>query len=142
MASLRREIWLERTPDEVWEAIRDVGAVHERLTRGFVLDTTMEAGPAARVVTFANGAVVRELIVDVDDDRRRVAYAAVEGPLGLTHHNASFEVVGGPDGRTLLVWITDLLPDDVAPTVEGMMDQGVAAMLRTLDGAGVSGGVG
>lgn len=137
MASLRREIRLERNPGEVWEAIRDVGAVHERLARGFVVDTTLEADPAARVVTFANGAVVRELIVDVDHDRRRLAYAAVEGPLGSTHHNASFEVVDEPDGGTLLVWVTDVLPDDVAPAVEGMMDQGVAAMQRTLDGVGV-----
>jgi Polyketide cyclase / dehydrase and lipid transport len=134
MASIRREIELARDPDEVWSAVRDVGAVDRRLARDFVVDTTMD-DPAARVVTFANGAVVRELIVDVDDDRRRVAYAAVEGPLGSTHHNASFEVTPGPDGKTLLVWIADVLPDDVAPALGGMMDLGVAAMRRTLDGA-------
>jgi Polyketide cyclase / dehydrase and lipid transport len=137
MASLRREIELARDPDEVWDAIRDVGAVHHRLARDFVVDTRMD-DPAARLVTFANGAVVRELIVDVDDHRRRVAYAAVEGPLGSTHHNASFEVTPGPGGGTLLVWIADLLPDDVAPAVEGMMDLGVAAMRRTLDGVEVA----
>jgi hypothetical protein len=138
MASLRREIHLERNPDDVWDVIRDVGAVHHRLARDFVVDTVMEADPAARMVTFANGAVVRELIVDVDDHRRRVAYAAVEGPLGSTHHNASFEVMPGTGGGTLLVWISDVLPDDVAPTVEGMMDLGVAAMRRTLDGVEVA----
>jgi Polyketide cyclase / dehydrase and lipid transport len=137
MASLRREIELARDPDDVWDAIRDVGAVHHRLARDFVVDTRMD-DPAARLVTFANGAVVRELIVDVDDHRRRVAYAAVEGPLGSTHHNASFEVTPGPGGGTLLVWIADLLPDDVAPAVEGMMDLGVAAMRRTLDGLEVA----
>jgi hypothetical protein len=31
-----------------------------------------------------------------------------------------------------------VLPDDVAPAVEGMMDLGVAAMLRTLDGVEVA----
>ena len=137
MASIRREIELARDPDEVWDVIRDVGAVHHRLARGFVVDTAMEADRRARVVTFANGAVVRELIVDVDDDRRRVAYAAVEGPLGSTHHNASFEVTPGPGGGTQVVWVADVLPDDVAPAVEGMMDLGVAAMRRTLDGVGV-----
>lgn len=137
MASLRREIELARDPDEVWDAIRDVGAVHHRLARDFVVDTRMD-DPAARLVTFANGAVVRELIVDIDDDRRRVVYAAVEGPLGSTHHNASFEVTPGTGGGTLLVWIADVLPDDVAPAVEGMMDLGVAAMRRTLDGVAVA----
>jgi Polyketide cyclase / dehydrase and lipid transport len=137
MASIRKEIWLERDPDAVWEAIRDVGAVHQRLARGFVVDTTLEADPAARVVTFSNGAVVRELIVDVDDGRRRFAYAAAGGPLGSTHYHASFEVLSGPDGGTLLVWVTDVLPDTVGPAVEGMMDVGVTAMVRTLDGVGV-----
>ena len=137
MASLRREIELARDPDEVWDVIRDVGAVPRCLARDFVVDTRMD-DPAERVVTFANGAVVRELIVDVDDDRRRMAYAAVEGPLGSTHHNASFEVTPGPGGGTLLVWISDVLPDDVAPAVEGMMDLGVAAMRRTLDGVEVA----
>jgi hypothetical protein len=87
--------------------------------------------------TFANGAVVRELIVDVDHGRRRIAYTAVDGPLGSTHHNASFEALAEPGGGTLLVWVTDLLPDEVAPAVEGMMDQGVAAIHHTLDGVGV-----
>jgi Polyketide cyclase / dehydrase and lipid transport len=122
----------------VWDVIRDVGAVHHRLAQDFVVDTVMEVDPAARVVTFANGAAVRELIVDVDDQRRRVAYAAVEGPLGSTHHNASFDVTPGPGGGTLLVWISDVLPDDVAPALEGMMDLGVAAMRRTLDGVKVA----
>jgi carbon monoxide dehydrogenase subunit G len=137
MASLRREIQLDRSPEDVWAALRDIGAVHERLARGFVVDTTTEADPVARIVTFANGAVVRELIVDVDDERRRIAYAAVEGPLGSTHHNASFEVTRAPDGGTLLVWVTDVLPDVVVPAVEGMMDKGVAAMRHTLDGVEV-----
>ncbi|HZA76052.1 MAG TPA: SRPBCC family protein [Acidimicrobiales bacterium] len=135
MASLRRDIKLGRNPEDVWRAIRDVGAVHERLAQGFVVDTALE--PGARVVTFANGAVVRELIIDVDDDRRRLSYTAIEGPLGSTHHNASFEVVGEPDGGSRLVWITDVLPDDVAPAIEGMMDQGVTAMIRTFDGVAV-----
>ena len=138
MASLRREIELGRDPDEVWDVIRDVGAVHHRLARDFVVDTTMEADLAVRVVTFANGAVVRELIVDVDDDHRRLAYAAVEGPLGSIHHNASFQVAPGPGGGTQLVWVADVLPDDVAPAVGGMMDLGVAAIRRTIDGVEVA----
>jgi hypothetical protein len=138
MASIRREIELARDPDEVWDVIRDVGAVDRRLAPDFVVDTTLEADRAARLVTFANGAVVRELIIDVDEDRRRVVYAAVEGPLGSTHHNASFEVRPGPGGKTLLVWIADVLPHDVAPALEGMMDLGVAAMRRALDGVEVA----
>jgi hypothetical protein len=130
MASIHKEIQIQRSPDQVWAAIRDVGAVHERLARGFVVDTCLE--PGARVVTFANGVTARELIVAVDEDRRRIAYSVAAGPLGSTHHNASFEVTPEPDGGSRLVWITDVLPDEVAPIVEGMVEQGSVAIARTL----------
>lgn len=78
MASIRREIQVNARPEKVWEAVRDVGAVHERLAPGFVVDTKMEEG--ARVVTFANGMTARELIVDVDDAARRLVWSVVGSP--------------------------------------------------------------
>jgi len=127
MSSIRKEVLLDGHPDEVWNVVRDVGAVHRRFAPGFVVDTQLEGG--ARVVTFANGHVARELIVDVDDEARRLAYAAVGGR--LTHHNASFQVV--PEGdRTRLVWIADLLPNELAPVIGGMMDEGVKAIKTAL----------
>jgi carbon monoxide dehydrogenase subunit G len=136
MASIRKEISIDARPDDVWAAIRDVGAIHQRLAPGFVTDTRME-GEAARVVTFANGFVVRELIVDVDDERRRLAYAAVGGR--STHHNASFEVFAdGPEG-TRLVWIADVLPHEVAAPIGDMMEQGARVMQRALERCTVRG---
>src|SRR5207249_2095322 len=82
-AALRKEILIDNRPESVWAAVRDVGAVHERLVPGFVVDTRLEDG--ARVVTFGNGLVARELIVDVDDAARRLAWAVVGSPR-LTHH--------------------------------------------------------
>ena len=128
MASITREIHLHHPADHVWDAVRDVGAVHDRLARGFVTGTTVE--PGCRTVTFVNGAVARELIVGVDDERRRLAYAVVEG-LGAAHHQASFEVVDERDGTSRLVWITDVLPDELAPILEGMVELGTEAITRT-----------
>jgi carbon monoxide dehydrogenase subunit G len=128
MASIHKEIQLDARADEVWAAIRDVGAVHERLAPGFVTDTRMD-GDRARVVTFANGVVVRELIVDVDDAARRLAYAAVGGR--STHHSASFQVFGDGEGSRL-VWIADVLPDEVAKPIAELMEQGARVMQRTL----------
>jgi hypothetical protein len=91
MGSIRHELHCARGPDEVWDVVRDVGAVHERLAPGFVSATRLDGGD--RVVTFANGVVVREAIVTVDDDRRRLAYAVIDSPLGLRHHQGCFEVV-------------------------------------------------
>jgi len=137
MASIRKEILLDRRPEEVWDVVRDVGAVHERFAAGFVVDTKLEGD--ARIVTFANGFVARELIVTIDDEARRLAYAAVGGP--LTHHNASFQVVAEGKERTRLIWIADLLPNELAPTIDGMMEQGVEAIRRTLSSATVGHGL-
>lgn len=130
MASIRREIVIEASPERIWDAVRDVGAVHERLAPGFVVDTRLEAG--ARVVTFANGLVARELIVDVDDEARRLAWAVVGSPR-LTHHNASMQVFDDGDRGSRVVWIADLLPNENAGTIAAMIDEGLGTMKKTLE---------
>jgi hypothetical protein len=129
MATIRKDISLRTEPARVWDVIRDVGAIHTRLAPGFVTDTRMEEG--ARVVTFANGHVARELIVTVDEDAKRLVYSVVGG--SATHHNASFQVIPTADNQTSLVWITDVLPDTVAAPLSAMIDAGSAVIQRTLD---------
>jgi carbon monoxide dehydrogenase subunit G len=136
MASIRREISVAAPAAQVWDAVRDVGAVHQRLVRGVLLDTRME--PGARTVTFANGMVVRELMIDVNPQERRVAWSAVGGR--LTHHNASAQVFAQGAGQCRIVWIADLLPHEMAPAIAGMIEQGLAAMKRALGGTGTSTG--
>lgn len=126
MASIRRDVSLNAPLHEVWDALRDIGALHIRLVPGFVVDTKLEEG--ARIVTFGNGMVVKELIVDVDEQQHRVSWAAVGTQ--LTHHNASFQLFQEADNRTDGVWIADLLPHEAAPTVAAMIEQGLAAMKR------------
>jgi carbon monoxide dehydrogenase subunit G len=128
MASIRREFALSASPDTVWAAIRDVGAVHTRLAPGFVVDCRLD-GPE-RLVTFANGLAARELIVDVDEAARRLAYAARSER--LKHHGASFQVFQDGAGCRI-VWIADFLPHEAAGAVAKMMDVGVAAMRKALD---------
>ena len=129
MASVHREIVIVRPPTEVWDALADVGALHTRLAPGFVTDCRLE--PGARVVTFANGMVARELIVDVDAERRRVAWSVVGGR--LSHHNASAQVLAAGNDATRFVWIADFLPDEHAPALATMIENGLAAMKRHLD---------
>lgn len=126
MASIRREVLLNAPLHQVWDALRDVGALHTRLVPGFVVDTKLEEG--ARIVTFGNGMVVKELIIDVDEQQHRVCWAAVGTP--LKHHNASFQLFQEAENRTDGVWIADLLPDAAAPNVAAMIEQGLAAMKR------------
>lgn len=136
MASIHREVLIGASPDLAWDALRDVGAIHRRLAPGFVTDVRLEDG--ARVVTFGNGTVARELIVDIDDQARRLAWSVVGGP--MTHHNASAQVFAEPGGRTRFVWIADLLPHALAPAIAGMIDQGLAAIKQTLESASAPAG--
>jgi Polyketide cyclase / dehydrase and lipid transport len=102
MTSIRKEISINARPDDVWAALRDFGALHHRLVPGFVIDSRLE-GDDVRVITFFNGVVVREALVGVDDDARRLAYALVHGPLGSTHYNGSAPVLPDGDGRSRFV---------------------------------------
>ena len=130
MASIRREILIEARPEAVWDAVRDVGAVHERLAPGFVVDTRLEDG--ARIVTFASGLVARELIVDVDDAARKLVWAVVGSPR-LTHHNASMQVFADGERRSRVVWIADLPPNEIAGYIAGLIEQGLGTMKKTLE---------
>src|SRR6186713_782602 len=128
MASIRKEIVTSAEPASVWDAIRDVGALHTRLVPGFVVDTRLE--PGARVVTFANGMVVREPIVTVDEESHRLVWGAEGGP--LKHYNASVQVFAEGAGSRV-VWIADFLPHEATGVVGPMMEQGMAAMKTALD---------
>ena len=128
MATVRKEILTRARPDQVWDAIRDVGALHTRLVPGFVTATRIE--PGARVVTFANGVTVREPIVTLDEEARRLVWS-VEG-LRTTHYNASAQVFDDGDGARV-VWIADFLPDDAKGEIDGAMEAGAAAMKAALD---------
>ena len=129
MASIRKQIHTAATVDQVWDALRDVGALHTRLVPGFVVDTRLESGE--RIVTFGNGMVVREPILDVNDETRRVAWSAIGGP--LTHYNASAQVFADTHNQTTVVWIADFLPNEAAGQIDQMMEQGMAVMKVTLD---------
>ena len=129
MASIRKEFLVDARPEDAWSAIRDFGAVHTRLAPGFVADTRLDGD--ARLVTFANGMTVRELLVDLDDETRRLAYASVQGR--ATHHNASIQVFAEDGEQCRLVWITDVLPNELAGPIGSMMEQGAAVMKRTLE---------
>jgi len=130
MATIYKEVLVDVPADVAWAAVRDVGAVHRRLVPGVLLDARLDGD--ARVVTFANGLVARELIVTVDDEARRFAYASVGGR--ARHHNASIQVFPHGDGARL-VWITDVLPDDLTQSIGALVEQGAVVMTQTLERA-------
>jgi hypothetical protein len=74
--------------------------------------------------------VVRELLVDLDDDSRRLVWSVADGP--FSHHNAPRR--SSPSGeRTRFVWIADLLPHDLAGRARELMEHGTAVIKKTLE---------
>jgi hypothetical protein len=124
MATIHKEIPLPAPAADVWDAVRDFGALHTRLVPGFVLDTKLDG--EARVVSFANGTVARELLVDCDDTRRRLVYAAVSER--VKQHSASVQVIADGEARCRLLWTTDVLPHQIAPYIDAQKDHAAAAM--------------
>jgi hypothetical protein len=131
MASIRKEIVIDTGLEPAWDALRRVADAH---TLFAPVLTAAQVADDIRTVRFANGMVVRERILDVDDEGRRVAYAAIDAP-GLTYHHASMQVdIAGP-GRCAFVWITDFLPAEAASSLQPLIDQGADALKRNLEQA-------
>ncbi len=135
MATIHKEIEIRRSKKFVWDAIRDVGAIHKRLVPGFVVDCKLEGD--SRIVTFANGMVVRELIVNVDDKTCRHSWSARGEP--LTHHNASIQVFSEGNDKCRVVWIADLMPNEVAEAIGEMIQHGLNTMKQTLESSPAGG---
>jgi hypothetical protein len=127
MASIQRNIQLGS--DDVWDVVRDFGAVHTRLVPGFVIDCRLDGD--ARIVTFHTGLVAREELVDRDEDRQRLVYAVLSGR--VRHYNASVQVFADGEGKTRITWIVDVLPNEIAPYIESQMELAAAAMRKALE---------
>jgi Polyketide cyclase / dehydrase and lipid transport len=130
MTSIAVEISTDASPAAVWDAVRDIGALHTRLVPGFVLATEPVAG--GRRVTFGNGMVVTEPIVSLNDGLRRLVWTVQGGSLGLAHYNAAVQVYSREIGGSRVVWTADILPDEAAVPVGAMMREGAIAMNTAL----------
>jgi carbon monoxide dehydrogenase subunit G len=131
MATLHNSVIIDATPGAIWDAARDVGALHTRLVPGFVVNTQLDGD--ARIVTFANGMVAREPIISVDDERRRLAWSAEGGR--TRHYNAVLQIFAHGSGSRV-EWTIDLLPNEMASAIQAMQEQALATMKRTFESRG------
>jgi hypothetical protein len=129
MASIRKEIVVEVGPERAWDALRRAGQPH---TLFAPVLTGSDLDGEVRTVRFANGMVVRERLLDVDEAHRRVAYAVIE-PQGMTYHHASMEIGEAGAGRCTFLWITDFVPAEAAAGLQPLIDQGAEALKRNLE---------
>ncbi|MFC6139982.1 SRPBCC family protein [Paraburkholderia silvatlantica] len=128
MATVYRDIPLEAAAQEVWAALRDPANV-DRVFAGVLTAARMEND--VRWVTFADGTVIEERVIGVDDTHMRLAYTVGGGR--FEHHHATLQVM--PDStdspqRCRVVWISDFKPDERIQMVEPLTDAGCAALRR------------
>jgi Polyketide cyclase / dehydrase and lipid transport len=129
MASIRKEIVIDASAERVWDALREWGALHLRLVPGFAIDARLDGED--RIVTFFNGSVLRERLVDLDDDARRLVWSIADPP--YTHHNASAQVFADGTDRSQFVWTADLLPNELAGRAAPLMEHALRVIKRTLE---------
>jgi len=129
MASISKEIVIDASAERVWEALRDWGGLHVRLVPGFATDARLDGED--RIVRFFNGSVLRERLVNLDDDARRLVWSIADPP--YAHHNASAQVFADGEDRSRFVWIADFLPNELADRAAPLMEQALSVIKHTLE---------
>lgn len=133
MTTITRTIEIAASADHCWDALKDFGAIHLRLAPGFIVKTHL-ISEGVREITFASGVVLKERLVGIDDNSMRFAYTVIEDPVGITHHNGSVQIIGGADNsHCVMVWIADVLPDELGGIVAALMDEAFPVIKQTLE---------
>jgi ketosteroid isomerase-like protein/uncharacterized protein YndB with AHSA1/START domain len=128
MPTIRNEVRISRSPDDVWAALRDLAAVTEwvpGIARARVEGTR-------RICTTAEGAEIHEEI-ELDDARRTYAYTQPVHPLGFKASRGTLAVTGN-GGDSQVAWDAELEFADPAQEAQllPLLEQGYAAALETL----------
>ncbi|MBO2456874.1 SRPBCC family protein [Actinomadura violacea] len=132
MASVHKEIIIDADPAAVWAIISDFTDGPARMAPGFVTDSRLDE-PDVRVVTFADGTVLRERLITLDDEPRRLVYSVIGGTTQPEHDNASMQVVPHGEGRSRFLWIHDVRPDDLTAAMGAGMDHGLNIFKQTVE---------
>jgi hypothetical protein len=130
MASIHKQILIDARANDVWAAVRDFGAV-QHLVPGLVVDCRLDGD--ARIVTFADGRVARELLIDIDDKSQRLVYAEPDQP--FITRSASVQVFVESENSTRVIWVIDMLPNHLAGLISSNMEKGLKAMKQTMETA-------
>jgi hypothetical protein len=128
MTSLRCEILVDVPAPLAWTALKNVPRTHE-LYAGVLVDGRFEGD--IRTVTFANGMLVRERIIAIDEARMRVAYAVLGDR--FEQHAASMRIVPVSARQCHFVWVSGFLPETNADTVGSLMAKSCAPLKRVLE---------
>lgn len=128
MATVQKVIDINASANDVWNKIANIGSVSDII--GFITESEYDGD--VRVCKMADGGVLEEKIISIDDSLRRVAYSIINSPLDLEFHSASMQVVSKDKGATM-VWTTDLKPDALAQQFDSVLEEAVPGMRTALE---------
>ncbi|UGQ55426.1 SRPBCC family protein (plasmid) [Rhodococcus qingshengii] len=125
MQSIRKSLWINSSPDKVWSAIADVGAV----ASWFPSIAASRLDGTIRTCTLERGGTVVEEIVRVDHSLCRLQYRVKSG-MPATAHLATVDVIDGEDGRSLVVYSTDVEPDRLGALIGSSIEAALVNLER------------
>lgn len=129
MSSIRKTAWIDAPVDQVWATVADVGAV----ASWFPSIKSSRVDGSIRTCELDRGGSVTEEIVRVDDSLRRLQYRILSG-MAVTTHLATVDVIDGEDGRTLVVYSTEIEPDAFGAPIGKSVEVALVSLGRVVVG--------
>ncbi len=127
MASLRSTVRIARPADDVWRVVSDAAGI----SAWFPGIEQATAGDGTRTCTLAGGHELQEDVVNVDAELRRFQYR-ITGGLPVEHHLGTVDVLEDGDG-TLVVYSTEITPDELSAMVGPSIEGGVQGLKQHLE---------
>jgi carbon monoxide dehydrogenase subunit G len=124
MATLRSDVTIDRPAEEVWSVVSDAGPIAE----WFPAVLTSSASGNGRSCELQGGVPLEEEIVTNDPALRRFQYRIVGGGVPTDSHLGTIDVLGLEDGRSLVLYSTEITPDELAGTMGPAVEGGVQGL--------------
>ena len=129
MATVRSHAWIGRPAAEVWGVVSDVGAI----SNWFPGIVESSAGDGTRSCMFGDVPIEEEIVTN-DDSLRRLQYSITGGGIECESHLATVDVIDN-NGGCLVMYSTDVKPDEMADMVGPALEGGVQGLKELCEGA-------
>lgn len=127
--SIRHQIRINRSADEVWALAGDPARLHEWFPG--IVDCQVEG--TNRVITTGSGMPMPEEILVIDNCQRRFQYR-LAAPI-IRHHRGTIDVIDLEDGTCLVVYSTEADPRTMALMVAGGTAGALEELKRQMEGS-------
>jgi uncharacterized protein YndB with AHSA1/START domain len=124
VATLRSDITVDRPVEHVWSVVSDAG----RISDWFPSLLTSSLAGNERHCQLEGGIPLQEEVVTNDGDLHRFQYRIVGGGVPVESHLGTVDVIGLDDGRSLVLYSTEVEPDELADTLGPAIAAGVRGL--------------